>query len=401
MNSKIKQLFFEYYRDNFTIDETVIGNFRQREYALVPFDAPDKMVRHLAFSEFSELKKYILRNVPLHLYYSTAYYNTPQARNMDEKGWLGADLVFDIDVDHIPTKCKEEHDTWRCLDCNAEGKGMPPEKCPKCGSSRIDKEVWVCNKCLMVAIDETLRLVEEFLCDDFGINRKDIAVYFSGHRGFHIHVEDKRMLRLDQDARREIVDYIKGNGIKVELFNPLPKLSEPGWRGTIAQGIYEILSMINEGNEFIEGLTERDIKYLYEHRESIIKALDDNTIGSFRMPKPLLRRLVEQIVNRKAVNIDERVTTDIKRLIRFPESLHGKTGLKVTKVDLSVITEFDPFNDATWLQTSIKIKVIERIPKLELGSLKLDLSPGDIVILPASIALYIALRGKGEMVELI
>jgi len=42
-------------------------------------------------------------------------------------------------------------------------------------------------------------------------------------------------------------------------------------------------------------------------------------------------------------NIDERVTLDIKRLIRHPGSLHGKTGLKTVQISYSDLERFDPF----------------------------------------------------------
>jgi DNA primase small subunit len=43
---------------------------------------------------------------------------------------------------------------------------------------------------------------------------------------------------------------------------------------------------------------------------------------------------------------DEPVTCDIKRLIRLPSSLHGKTGLKVVKITVDDLAEFDPLRDA-------------------------------------------------------
>jgi len=398
-NEIIRNIFKEYYEKYFNPKENEVGNIKLREFALVPFDSPDTMIRHLSFPTFKDFKQYIVKNIPLHLYYSTAYYKVPEARDMDEKGWLGADLVFDIDVDHIPTECKKEHDTWHCLDCGMHGKGMPPERCPRCGSARIDREVWVCNKCLRVAIDETMRLIEEFICDDLGIKRNDIKVYFSGHRGFHIHVEDERTKKLDQDARREIVDYIKGIGVKVELLNPLPKMSEYGWRGTIARGIYEFILTLRD-NEDLNVFTPREIKHLISKRNILMKALEEGSI-EVKLPKSILTKLIKEVISKKSVNIDERVTTDIKRLIRFPESLHGKTGLKVTKVDLSTLTDFDPFSDASWLTSSIKLKVTESIPKIELGNVKIDVTPGDIIVLPASVALYIAMKGKGEVIEVL
>jgi DNA primase small subunit len=46
---------------------------------------------------------------------------------------------------------------------------------------------------------------------------------------------------------------------------------------------------------------------------------------------------------------DEPVTCDVKRLIRLPGSLHGKTGLKVEKINLDGLKEFDPLRDAVVL----------------------------------------------------
>jgi DNA primase small subunit len=43
---------------------------------------------------------------------------------------------------------------------------------------------------------------------------------------------------------------------------------------------------------------------------------------------------------------DEPVTSDIKRLIRLPSSLHGKTGFEVVPMSRDRLTSFDPFNDA-------------------------------------------------------
>ena len=43
---------------------------------------------------------------------------------------------------------------------------------------------------------------------------------------------------------------------------------------------------------------------------------------------------------------DEPVTSDIKRLIRLPSSLHGKTGFEVIPMTRMRLEEFDPFRDA-------------------------------------------------------
>jgi len=43
---------------------------------------------------------------------------------------------------------------------------------------------------------------------------------------------------------------------------------------------------------------------------------------------------------------DEPVTTDIKRLIRVPGSLHGKTGLKVVELSIDSFRNFEPLEQA-------------------------------------------------------
>jgi DNA primase small subunit len=60
---------------------------------------------------------------------------------------------------------------------------------------------------------------------------------------------------------------------------------------------------------------------------------------------------------------DEPVTSDIKRLIRLPSSLHGKTGLRVTTMTRDGLDEFDPLRDAVpALLTDKAIKVVSKAP---------------------------------------
>jgi len=55
---------------------------------------------------------------------------------------------------------------------------------------------------------------------------------------------------------------------------------------------------------------------------------------------------------------DEPVTCDVKRLIRLPASLHGNTGLKVTKILLDDLQDFNPLNDAIVFSNNlVKIKL--------------------------------------------
>ena len=305
MSKFLEGLFRSYYRRTLVPPPFKI---EMREFGFQLFGSQG-MIRHIAFASGEELNKYLREHFPRHAYYSTALYEYPSAPDMSEKGWKGAEMVFDIDVDHIPTPCKELHDRWRCADCGAEGWGQPP-RCPRCGSERLERESWVCDMCISVARDEILKLVD-FLEKDFGINRAEMKIYFSGHRGFHLHIETEKVLTFDQDVRREIADYVRGVGLQPELLlRPIKGgryslkhgIDAPGWPGRIAK--YALLLLSERSNPGEVALPELTID---EWREVISRAVAD-----------------------LSVKIDEKVTIDTKRLIRLPWTLHGKTGLRVT-----------------------------------------------------------------------
>src|SRR2546428_1360589 len=92
---------------------------------------------------------------------------------MEEKGWLGADLVFDLDADHI-----------------LRVKGMAYEVM------------------LEEVKSEVAKIVDQYLLADFGFDDDAILITFSGGRGYHIHVRDPRAWELHSHERPEIADYI-------------------------------------------------------------------------------------------------------------------------------------------------------------------------------------------------
>ena len=281
-----------------------ISDFKRREFAFSYF-GEDGVQRHTAFDNPSQLLEFLADRVPRHAYYSTAYYRDPEARTMDEKGWEGADLVFDVDVDHIHTPCKELHDTWLCRACGAKGWGAPPV-CPRCGSENLERHTWVCETCISVARDEILKLVD-FLEDDFGLSQDELFITFSGHRGFHVHVEVPEVRQLDQDARREIVDFIKGIGLEAK----------------------QLLSKVKGGYR---------LRYQAYHggwygrlaRWALLRTRSEDPVLSMEEWNSIL----QECIAKEAVAIDEKVTIDTKRLIRIPNSLHGKTGLRAAPLSV-------------------------------------------------------------------
>src|SRR5712691_4403742 len=90
--------FHRYYD---TMKPTLPDGVGRRKFGLT-FWTPGIGQRHLGFSKEEELKSFLASRVPTHAYYSSAYYETPNAPTMEEKGWLGADLIFDLDADNLP-----------------------------------------------------------------------------------------------------------------------------------------------------------------------------------------------------------------------------------------------------------------------------------------------------------
>ncbi len=97
----LRQRFAEYYRKERIQAPPSIG---EREFGFILFDpeVPEvRMRRFMGFGTPGELGEYIRSLVPAHAFYSSAYYTAPGAGTMPEKGWTGADLIFDLDADHL------------------------------------------------------------------------------------------------------------------------------------------------------------------------------------------------------------------------------------------------------------------------------------------------------------
>ncbi|UCH31434.1 MAG: hypothetical protein JSV05_08035 [Candidatus Bathyarchaeota archaeon] len=209
----IKENFSKYYH-TLGEDAFLLSLIRQREFGFILFDKKI-MLRHKSFKSSEALKGFLISLAPSDAYFSAAFYERPTA-SMTKKGWQGADLVFDIDADHIPTPCNKRHDKWICSKCGSTDNGPSPKKCPNCREEKFETQTWICDDCLESAKTETIKLIE-ILEDDFGVMKSEISAFFSGHRGYHIHIENERVGSLNSMARKEIVDYVMGVGFKKQF----------------------------------------------------------------------------------------------------------------------------------------------------------------------------------------
>lgn len=353
----LKNRFREYY---VTSRIELPDRFARREYAFVFFGGRG-MMRHLGFDKKTTFSNFLKEKNPQHVYYSSAYYQKPDAPRMQEKIWMGAELIFDLDSDHLDDAEKMSYDHQLKL---------------------VKKEFY--------------KLVNDFLLNDFGFDEKKLDLYFSGGRGYHCHVKDPCVFDMDSNERREIVDYITGRYLKDSLvFHEMatgrkryghrvypsgktlkmPKPDEPGWRGRISRGIIDIIDEIKKSKYPIEKLKEYGVneadaeKLLTDLSEDRIKRIRE---GNLDQSKTIRKFFLNNALRKTAVSMsagetDEPVTCDVKRLIRLPGSLHGKTGFKVVRISVDGLKDFDPLRDAVVLsddpvhvelnqQVSIKMK---------------------------------------------
>ncbi len=413
MNEKtnifIRDRFTEFYdKESYRIEAP--ASIKQREFGFLLFKEK-VMVRHKNFGSVEELRSFLKNNVPLHVYYSTAYYEVPE-EEMENKGWLGADLYFDIDADHIPTKCTKIHDIWVCSRCSFTGKGIKPEKCPVCGSQSFDEKTWPCEVCLESAKQETIKLIN-MLTQDFGFSKNEVMVSFSGQRGYHVHVENEDVWKMDSMSRKEIVDYITEIGLEPELYGlgkvrsrklrmfVGPSLNDFGWRGRIAKGTYEFLKDSTRDDLQHLGLKKKAIDAIIADKDAIVKSWQSS--GPWNLIKGVgsesWKLIAQQGLKSQSVKIDTVVTTDTHRLIRLANTLNGKTGLMKVAFPITHIEEFDPFKEAIAFKEDEATIIIEEAPQFRLGEENFGPFRRQRAELPMAAAILLLCKGLAQVAE--
>ncbi|KKN27205.1 hypothetical protein LCGC14_0867000 [marine sediment metagenome] len=415
-NQYLNRLFKDYYNKNRN-NLPLIELFDQREFGFIPWDKEIKMIRHIGFRNKNDLVKYLTDSGPRHVYSSGTLYSQPEIPDMGSKGYKGCDLIIDIDVDHFYTPCKEDHDYWQCMECGRTGSGMV-KKCPKCKAFKIKTLAWICDECLNVAKEEIIKLVFNFLIPDFGIDANKFRIAFSGHRGYHLKIGSEKMRPLTSGERREIADYVSGENISFDILGlkerggnifGFSKINI-GWAQKIISKIEEILSkpdiyikqLLLDKNKFNLGknLTESFLKSKDKFL-SIIKDENRNSWAIEGFGINTWNAFLTGIVHEIGVEIDTPVTIDIHRLIRYPGSLHGKTGFKVQEILLNELTDFNPLDEVkekldpivfeSKVKTTQKLEILEqKVPMTQIKAEKYGpYSKGEVIEVPHHIAIFL------------
>ena len=359
----------------------------EREWGFIPWtDGPgETMVRHRSLLDLGEIEDFLGRRKPRHVYFSAGRYDEPSASTMSDKGWRSSDLVFDLDADHLPSVVLGE-----------------------------DSYAEMLAKCK----DALLRLLD-FLEDDFGF--EDLTVVFSGGRGYHVHVRDERIRHLERDARREVVDYVRGIGLEFDELvdeesvagtagrsSPAQKRTlstEGGWSARAHRHMLAVVDdlLAMEEADALEQLQEYDgigegkATAALNAARSNYEQLEAGNIDVHPAFYQLAKILLHEVVAADNAPIDEPVTTDTNRLIRLPGSLHGGSGLEVQRIDREDIDAFDPLVDPvpeTFRGHDITVEVTDG-GLVELDGDSFTLEAGNQTV-PEHVGVFLMARGRAE-----
>jgi DNA primase small subunit len=369
----IRQRFTEYYKNTVLVAPSSI---EQREWGFVLFSPgyPEiHMRRHIAFSSRDELFEYLKNIVPAHVYYSSAYYEQPDAPTMKDKHWLGADLIFDLDADHI---MRGPYDV------------------------------------MLARVKEETEKLFVFLTVEFGIDPKTIDIVFSGGRGYHVHVKDIAFRSWGSAERRELIDYVCGIGIDPSAM--LQKTAPPhqGWQVRYRDTIIDYLQWLGTLPKkdavthlsAIPGIGKVSAEDLLEQREVIVAELTHSPTATLLKKFRGLSLIVsaeggefkKRLLERAAL-ADEPVTTDTKRLIRMPTSLHGGSGMRVQQIEARDLAAFDPLTDAVVFGTrDVRVDIRLSLTMPMLGS-TYQLAKG-ITTVPEMVAVFLCCRGMADII---
>ena len=370
----------------------------KREWMFIPFGGAPPL-RHKSFRSENELRQFLSERAMHSCFYSTAYWKKPYELKMGDKVWQGADLIFDLDGDHLP--------------------GVTDRDFPAM---------------LNVIQEQAHGLWNDFLQPEFGFDEQFLQVTFSGHRGFHLHYRDPSLFHLDSEARRELVSHIRGEGVDVQ--GGLTRFNDDsanGWTKRIREQIPSLIDKLVDIAQEAEGSSkimkdlhlglkenlQREGKpgkgpasikkladmFLHEERKNSVSHGQISRLGSLQGLFLDLVKSDASIVLGAAGETDEVVTIDVRRQIRWPTSLHGKTGMRVTEFPLQRLDNdssnpFDALSEAFVFGSdkSVTVEIVVDDAVLRFGNESYDVSNGDQLFVSESAATFLSLKGWGKMV---
>ncbi|CAD0107739.1 unnamed protein product [Aureobasidium uvarum] len=313
---------------------TTTTDFSNRELAFVlPNDA---YIRYQSFNSAEELRKQCIQLTPTRFEIGPVYSANPRdrktLRNASAFRPLAKELVFDIDMtdyDEIRTCCS--------------------------GAS-------ICQKCWQF-ITMAIKVIDKALRDDFGF--KHIMWVYSGRRGAHAWISDKRARDMDDNKRRSIAGYLdllKGGdktGKKVNLKRPL----HPHMDLKILNGYFQTDVLLEQdpwaspekATHLLQLLPDKSLTAALQrkwdstpHRSSTQKWADIDAVASVSgslsslTPETLVHAKQDIRLEYTYPRLDAEVSKKLNHLLKSPFVIHPGTGRVCVPIDVRRFEEFEP-----------------------------------------------------------
>ncbi|KAF2739401.1 prim-pol domain-containing protein [Polyplosphaeria fusca] len=316
------------------------NDFAHREFA---FTLPnDAYLRYQSFPTADVLRKQCVQMLPSRFEIGPVYSTNPRDRKTLRKASafrpLTKELVFDIDMtdyDDIRTCCT--------------------------GAS-------ICHKC-WAFITMAIKVVDVALRDDYGF--KHILWVYSGRRGAHAWVCDKRAREMDDTKRRAIAGYLellKGgdqSGKKVNVRRPLhPHLErslnilkehfqtsilheQDPWSEEKAAHLLQLLpdqTLRSELEKKWAASPSRPSARKWTDVDELAKA---GSLSASTTTKSLLEAKQDIVLEYTYPRLDAEVSKKLNHLLKSPFVVHPGTGRVCVPIDTRKVEEFDPLDVPT------------------------------------------------------
>ncbi|KAL8902249.1 MAG: hypothetical protein Q9192_000124 [Flavoplaca navasiana] len=316
------------------------NDFSHREFALTLQN--DAYVRYQSFPTSDLLRKDIVDRNPSRFEIGPVYTTNPRDRKTLRKSSafrpLAKELVFDIDLtdyDEIRTCCDKAN---------------------------------ICHKCWSF-ITMAIKVVDVALRDDFGFQH--IMWVYSGRRGAHAWISDKRARNMDDQRRRSIAGYlevIKGgaqSGKKVNVKRPLhPHLARsldilkehfqndvlvqqnPWAKPEKAERLLQLLpdKTLNDAlRKKWEAAPGRSSASKWADIDALAKAGASKNLDG----KALLEAKQDIVLEYTYPRLDVEVSKKQIHLLKSPFVVHPGTGRVCVPIDTRRVEDFDPLGVPT------------------------------------------------------
>ena len=333
-NDILKKYYSMYYPSDLILNWLSRNNLKNLKYREFCFTLENN--QYIRFQSFKSLKEYNKRiNAlnPVKIDIGGIYNKEPRshAENRNDQDFIckEKELIFDIDL-------KDYDDVRKCCQKND-----------------------ICSKCWKYIISGA-KILERILNEDFGF--EEIFFVFSGRRGIHCWVCDKRACVLDKNGRNAIERYIYYERVKDDIRNNNEIKNKRNFYEPVHPSYISAISLIE--NDFYDIIKEQNllndfkIKNIFKIIISLYFDLIDiniineileksnwNSLKKIKKILVILKEAENILKNKNNINycvadacikefmmyilyprLDRNVTIQISHLLKGPFCVHPKTG---------------------------------------------------------------------------